>query len=275
MKINLFLKFIIISCALIITFFPIYWMFSLSIREQDELMGIINFLPQSFTFNNFKELFNNYDFFTTISNSIFVVFFAVIISLLFGIPASYILSNKRFNIKLAILILILVLLIRIIPPITLALPLYIMMNEIGILNTKIPIILAHILICLPFLIWYMTLAFREIPHELIQSAKMDGASEWKIFTSINLPLIKTSIIAITIFSFVSSWNDYLYSMIFIQSPDDFTIPITLATFNSEQELTQWGMVASGGVVSTIPIAIFMVLLQKFLMRDLTNGAVKG
>lgn len=275
MKLSFIFKFIIITITLLITFFPIYWMFSLSIRADVEFLGVINFLPQTFTLDNFIALFDDYDFFLTLSNSLIVTLFAVCLSLFLGVPSAYILSNKRFNISFAVMVLVLVLLIRIVPPITLALPLYIMMNKIGILNTKIPIILAHILVCLPFLIWYMTLAFRAIPNELIQSAKIDGASEWKIFTNINLPLVKTSIIAITIFSFVSSWNEYLYSMIFIQSPDNFTIPITLATFNSEQELTQWGMVASGGIVSTLPIAIFMVLLQKFLMRDLSRGAVKG
>lgn len=275
MKLSFIFKFIIITITLLITFFPIYWMFSLSIRADVEFLGVINFLPQTFTLDNFIALFDDYDFFLTLSNSLIVTLFAICLSLILGVPSAYILSNKRFNISFAVMVLVLVLLIRIVPPITLALPLYIMMNKIGILNTKIPIILAHILVCLPFLIWYMTLAFRAIPNELIQSAKIDGASEWKIFTNINLPLVKTSIIAITIFSFVSSWNEYLYSMIFIQSPDNFTIPITLATFNSEQELTQWGMVASGGIVSTLPIAIFMVLLQKFLMRDLSGGAVKG
>lgn len=275
MHINTLWKTSSIIFTLFLTLFPIYWMLSLSLRGQSEFLDIVGFLPQTFTFGNFVELFEEYDFFVTVYNSMLVTFFAIFFSLILGVPAAYILSSKRFHIKFILFILILVLLIRIIPPITLALPLYIMMNKIGLINTKIPIILAHILVCLPFLMWYMTLAFRAVPDELLQSAKIDGASEWKVFLHVALPLVKSSLIAIIIFSFVSSWNEYLYSMIFIQSPDNFTIPITLATFNSEQELTQWGLVATGGVVSTIPIGIFMVFLQKFLMKDITGGAVKG
>lgn len=274
-RLHSYFSFIIIFISIIITFSPIYWMFSLSLRDESEFLEVIQIIPQTLSFSNFKLLFSEYEFLQMTLNSLFVTSIAVFISLLVGVPGAYVLSSRSFGVKFTTCMLILVLLIRIIPPMTLALPLFTFMNKIGIINTRLPIIFAHILICLPFLVWYMCISFRRLPLELTQSAKIDGASNWQIFTKINLALVKTNIIAITIFSFVSSWNEYLFSMIFIQDPQKFTIPISLATFNSEDELTQWGMVASGGIVSTVPIALFMILLQKFMIRDSSSGAVKG
>lgn len=268
-------KFLFIFLAICISIFPIYWMLSLSFRTQNEFLDTINFIPQTFTLLNFIHLFSEYEFMTNIINSLFVTTISVSISLLIGIPAAYVLSSKEFGVKFITSFLVLVLLIRIIPPITLAIPLFTFMNELGITSTRLPIILAHILVCLPFLIWYMCIAFHKVPTELTQSAKIDGASNWQIFIQINLALVKTNIIVTTIFSFVASWNEYLFSMIFTQDPANFTVPIALTTFNSEDELTQWGMLASGGIVSTLPIGLFMILLQKFMIRDLSSGAIKG
>lgn len=274
-KLQRYFTIAIIIFSLIITLFPIYWMFSLSIREQSEFLGIIEFIPKTFTFSNFNLLFSENEFLQNILNSLFITIIAIFISLLVGVPAAYILSSRDFGVKFITFSLVFVLVIRIIPPITLALPLFTFMNELGLTSTRLPIILAHTLVCLPFLIWYMCIAFKKLPTEVTQSAKIDGASNWQIFTKINLALVRTNIIAVAIFSFVSSWNEYLFSMIFIQDPDKFTVPITLATFNSEDELTQWGMIAGGGIVSTIPVALFMVILQKSMIRDANSGAVKG
>ena len=148
------------------------------------------------------------------------------------------------------------------------------MNNTGLLNTKIPIILAHVLVNLPLVIWFMMAFFSSVPEEIEESARIDGATEFAIYYKVILPLVLPGIAAVTILSFMASWNEYLYSVIFIQSPSDFTIPLKLATLNSEQELTEWGKVASGGFVSMIPVLLTAVFMQKHLMSGLTAGAVK-
>jgi ABC-type glycerol-3-phosphate transport system permease component len=148
------------------------------------------------------------------------------------------------------------------------------MNKFGIINSKVPIILAHVLLNLPFVIWFMITFFSNISVELEESAKIDGASEFIVFKKIILPLVLPGIAAVTIFSFMTSWNEYLYSVIFVQSPSQFTIPLSLATFNSEQELTSWGKVAAGGVVSMLPVLFFTLFMQKYLISGLSSGAIK-
>lgn len=256
------------------TLFPIYWMISLAVRGNDEFTGVLSIIPKSINFNSFTELFEKKNFMTAVNNSIEITMISLIISLIFGFCCAYILARQRFKFKTKGIMLFWVLLVRILPPIAFALPLYIMMNKFGILNSKVPIILSHILINVPFIIWFMISFFQGLPEELEESAEVDGANEFQIFTKIVLPLVLPGITAITILSFMTSWNEYLYGAIFVQSPSNFTIPLSLATLNSEQELAQWGSIAAGGIISLIPIAFFVGFTQNFLLQGLSSGAVK-
>lgn len=256
------------------TLFPIYWMISLSIRVDKELISSLSFIPRSFTLEHFVSLFERNDFSVAVINSLQVTIISLLFSLFFGLACAYILARARFRYKLKGSMLFWVLLVRIIPPIAFALPLYIMMNNLGILNTKIPLILSHILINIPFIIWFMISFFSGLPEEIEESAEIDGANEFQLFIKIVLPLVLPGITAVAILSFMTSWNEYLYGVIFVQSPSNFTIPLSLATLNSEQELAQWGSIAAGGIVSLIPIAIFVIFAQNFLLQGLSSGAVK-
>ncbi|WP_294377955.1 extracellular solute-binding protein [uncultured Clostridium sp.] len=225
------LKFSGLVILLIWTLFPIYWMISLAVRKKEEFSSSLGIIPKSFTLDSFYDLFKSRNFMESVSNSMEITVISLIFSLAFGFCCAYILARHRFRFKLKGIMLLWVLLIRILPPIAFALPLYIMMNEIGILNSKIPIILSHILINMPFIIWFMISFFENLPEELEESAEVDGATEFQIFTKIVLPLVLPGIAAITILSFMTSWNEYLYGAIFVQSPSNFTIPLNLATLN--------------------------------------------
>ena len=268
------LKIVLIAFLLVWTLFPIYWMLSLSIRSGSELTGALSLFPHSFSLEHFQDLFENKNFGTSIKNSLIVTLVSLSLSLIFGLACAYILARARFKFKLKGPMLFWALLLRVLPPIAFALPLYIMMNDIGILATKIPLILSHMLINIPFIVWFMITFFESLPLEVEESAAVDGASENQLFTRIVIPQVLPGITAVGILSFMTSWNEYLYGVIFVQSPSQFTIPLTLATLNSEQELAQWGNIAAGGVLSLVPIAIFVIIAQNFLIAGLSSGAVK-
>jgi multiple sugar transport system permease protein len=268
------LKIFLIAFLLVWTLFPIYWMLSLSIRSGSELTGALSLFPHSFSLEHFQDLFENKNFGTSIKNSLIVTMVSLSLSLIFGLACAYILARARFKFKLKGPMLFWALLLRVLPPIAFALPLYIMMNDLGILATKIPLILSHMLINIPFIVWFMITFFESLPLEVEESAAVDGASENQLFTRIVLPQVLPGITAVGILSFMTSWNEYLYGVIFVQSPSQFTIPLTLATLNSEQELAQWGNIAAGGVLSLVPIAIFVIIAQNFLIAGLSSGAVK-
>lgn len=269
------IKGIALIVLLIWTLFPIYWMLSLAFRSDEELTGKLLILSHSFTIHHFIELFQSKDFGTALFNSIKVTCISLAISLACAVPCSYIFSRRRFYFRLRSQAMFWILLTRVLPPISFAIPLYTMMNQLNLINTQIPIILSHVLLNIPFIIWFLISFFTGLPVELEESAKVDGAGEGLIFRKIICPLIAPGITAVTILAFMTSWNEYLYGVIFVQSPQKFTIPLTLATLNSEQELAQWGNIAAGGVISLVPILLFVIFAQNYLISGLSNGAVKG
>jgi len=273
-KRNIIIKAVSIIVLLCWTLFPFYWMMSLSIRVDTELMTSLPLIPQSFILDHFISLFVRNNFSVAVINSLQVTLISLFFALCFGLACAYIMARARFQFKLKGFMLFWVLMVRIIPPIAFALPLFIMMNNLGILHTKLPLILSHILINIPFIIWFMISIFSVLPEEIEESAEIDGATEFQLFIRIVLPLALPGIAAVAILSFMTSWNEYLYSLIFVQSPSNFTIPLILSTMNSEQELTQWGSVAAGGLLSLIPIAVFVIFAQNFLLQGLSSGAIK-
>lgn len=266
---------LIAALILFITLFPIYWLFAMSIRENSELMGHIPLIPRSFTFEHFYRLFTEKGFDTAIVNSAETTVISLVLSLAFGLSAAYVIARSRFRYGLKRPVTYWVLLVRVLPPVAFTIPLYIMFAKLGILNTKVPAILACILINIPLIIWFMISFFKDLPEEVEESAKVDGATEWQLFWRIVLPLVLPGIAAVAMLSFMYAWNEYTYSIIFVQSPANYTVPLSLAILNTEDNLTNFGLVAAGGVISVVPIMLFVIFAQNYLIRGLSSGAVKG
>lgn len=267
-------KLFVIAVLLIWTLFPVYWMISLSIRDQGELRAAIPLFPRSFTPDHFIRLFAERGFLTATLNSLQVTLISVFISLILGLGVAYVLSRARLRIKASGFLGFWIFMIRVLPPIAFAIPLYLMMTGAKLIQTKIPIISAHVLINLTFIIWFMITFFKALPIEMEESAMLDGATEWQVLTRIVMPLVMPGVASVTILSFMTSWNEYLYGVIFVQKPSNFTIPLVLATMNSEQELAEYGLIAAGGIVSLLPVLLFVIFAQKYLISGLSSGAVK-
>ncbi len=267
-------KFIIGAVLLLYTLFPIYWLLAMSIRPTDEMKGRISLIPDSVTMEHFVQLFTEKGFGRALLNSAQVTVVSLVVSLTFGLCAAYVLTRSRFKFGLKKPLNYWVLMVRILPPVAFTIPLYTMFNRFGILNSKIPATLACILINIPFIIWFMVSFFQVLPEDMEKSARIDGATEWQLFTRIVLPLVAPGIAAVAILSFMYAWNEYTYSIIFVQSPQNYTVPLTLATLNSDDALTNFGLVAAGGVMSVIPIIVFVIFAQNYLIAGLSSGAVK-
>lgn len=269
------LRILLLIFILFWTIFPIYWLFSLSIRGSEELREGLALIPQTFTTNHFQDLFSRFDFLTSLKNSLIITVISVIISLLSGVAASYVLMRQHFFFPQRKVYFFWVLLTRLMPPIAFAIPLYFLFNRFGFSGSLGTVISAHLILNMPLIIWFLMTSVEQIPVSIEEASRIDGASEWQIFVQMVIPQILPSIAAVAMLSFMASWNDYLYSVIFIQSPRNFTVPLTLATMNSEQELTQWGVLGAGGVISTIPVVLFVMFAQRYLIEGLAGSAVKG
>ena len=259
---------------LIISLFPIYWLVAMSIRPTDEMKGHISLIPQSLTGEHFTQLFDAEGFGQAIINSMQTTFGSLIISLLVGICAAYIIARRRFRFGLKKPLTYWVLLVRVLPPVAFTIPLYIMFNRIGVLNTKLPVTLACVLINVPLIIWFLISFFQDLPEEVEESAKVDGATEWQLFRKIVLPLVAPGIAAVAMLSFMYAWNEYTYTVIFTRTAANNTVPLALALLNTEDSLTNFGLVAAGGVISVIPITLFVIFAQNYLISGLSSGAVK-
>ena len=259
---------------LLISLFPIYWLLAMSIRPTDEMKGHISLIPQSLTGEHFAQLFNAEDFGRAIINSAQTTFGSLIISLVVGICAAYIIARRRVRFGLKKPLTYWVLLVRVLPPVAFTIPLYIMFNKIGVLNTRLPVMLACVLINVPLIIWFLISFFQDLPEEVEESAKVDGATEWQLFRKIVMPLVAPGIAAVAMLSFMYAWNEYTYTVIFTRTAANNTVPLALALLNTEDSLTNFGLVAAGGVISVIPITLFVIFAQNYLISGLSSGAVK-
>ena len=266
----------VLGCALllVIALFPIYWLVAMAIRPTSEMQGHISLIPQSLTIEHFISLFVSKGFGQAAINSLQTTLSSLVLSLIVGICAAYILARRRFRFGLKRPMTYWVLLVRVLPPVAFTIPLYTMFSKIGLLNTKIPVTLACVLINVPLIIWFLISFFQDLPEEVEESAKVDGATEWQLFRKIVLPLVAPGIAAVAMLSFMYAWNEYTYTVIFTRSPSNYTVPLALSVLNTEDNLTNFGLVAAGGVVSVIAITLFVIFAQNYLISGLSSGAVK-
>ena len=259
---------------LVITLFPIYWLVAMAIRPTSEMTGNISVLPHTLTGEHFFRLFTDKGCGRAILNSLQITGVSLVLSLAFGLCAAYIIARHRFRLGMKKPLTYWVLLVRVLPPVAFTIPLYTMFSKMGVLNTKLPATLACVLINIPLTVWFMISFFQDLPEDIEESAQIDGATEWQLFRRIVLPLVAPGVAAIAMLSFMYAWNEYTYSIIFVQTPANYTVPLALAVLNTEDNLTNFGLVASGGVISVIPIALFVVFAQNYLISGLSSGAVK-
>ena len=220
----------VLGCALllVIALFPIYWLVAMAIRPTSEMQGHISLIPQSLTIEHFISLFVSKGFGQAAINSLQTTLSSLVLSLIVGICAAYILARRRFRFGLKRPMTYWVLLVRVLPPVAFTIPLYTMFSKIGLLNTKIPVTLACVLINVPLIIWFLISFFQDLPEEVEESAKVDGATEWQLFRKIVLPLVAPGIAAVAMLSFMYAWNEYTYTVIFTRSPSNYTVPLALA-----------------------------------------------
>lgn len=268
------LKVLAAIVLLFIALFPIYWLVAMAIRPTSEMTGHISVIPATLTIEHFVELFAEKGFGAALVNSLQTTLISLVFSMAFGLCTAYVIARRRFRFRIKRPLSYWVLLVRVLPPVAFTIPLYTMFSRLGILNTKIPATLACVLINVPFIIWFMISFFQDLPEEVEESAKVDGATELQLFVKIVLPLVAPGIAALAMLSFMYAWNEYTYSVIFVQSPDNYTVPLTLAVLNTEDNLTNFGLVAAGGVISVIPITLFVIFAQNYLISGLSSGAVK-
>ncbi len=253
---------------------PFVLMFLTSIRTAGDLFTIpVHFFPQKgISLQAYLDVLTTADFGRYFLNSTFIAGVTTILSTLLSILAA--LGFARYRMAGGRILMMSTLLSQLFPLVLLVPPMFIVMRTLHILDTPAALIIAYISFTLPYSIWLLTGYLRSIPVELEESAMVDGATRLGAYFRITLPLAIPGIIATFIYCFILSWDEFLFATTFISNPDLRTLPLGLYSFIGEFTV-QWNMLMAGAVVTTLPVAILFVLLQRYLIAGLTSGAIKG
>jgi multiple sugar transport system permease protein len=244
------------------------WMLSLSFKNEVDNMAFPPvFIPSPPTFANYVSVFENNDFFQYFLNSIVVTGGAVCIGLLVGVPAGYGIARSKSP-RLAILILV----ARMTPALSYLIPLFIVFSSLALVGTLLSLVIAHLVITIPIIVWIMIGYFEGLPAELEDAALVDGCSAWQSFLYIAVPLARPGIVIASILAFIFSWNNFVFSVV-LGGKNARTLPS--AVYNSMSfEQVSWGPLAASALLVTLPILLLTVLAQKQIVAGLSAGGLK-
>ena len=251
--------------------FPFYWMVSSSFKDQTDLLAsppVWLFTP---TLANYQAIFADQNVTNAILNSLIVATSTTALSVILGTPAAYALARFEFRGKADLWFWFIS--NRMVSPIVLALPVYMLSRQVGLLNTYLVLILVYLTFCLPIVVWICTDQFRSIPRDLEQSARLEGATQFDIFWRIYLPLGIPGVAVSAIFAFIFSWNELLYALVLITSQGLKTAPVIATNFMSGYELP-WGKIMATGTLIVLPVTVFALVVSRHMVRGLTMGATK-
>jgi multiple sugar transport system permease protein len=267
------LMYLLTAIVIIITTFPFYWLTVTSIKYGIDMQTSPPILfPLRFTFKNYIDVFKT-GIGDNLVNSLIVSISTTVLSVLFGACAAYALAKTYIGQKLRNIFLIGVLIIRIFPPVVTTMSYFLVINRLGLYDTQISLIITYVAYCIPFNIWLMLGFFQELPNEIEKAAIIDGCSIWQRFSKVTLPLTIPGLAVTSVFCFIMAWNEFLYASV-LTSRNAKTLPVIVGSFISTQRV-EWGPMTAIGVMLVIPVLIFASLTQKYLVRGLTFGAVKG
>jgi len=253
---------------------PLYWIFITAFKIEGEVLASPPiFLPIKFTLDSFKYIFLSRSMFLFLKNSLIISFFSVILSMVLGCFAAFSLAKFKFKKGINNFISNWILSTKFMPPIIIVLPVFFLFKYLGILDTRLCLIIAYTSFNLPFIIWMMKGYFSEIPSDIEEAGLIDGCGKLGVFFRIIIPLSLPGIAASGIFSFILSWNEFIFALI-LTSSRSTTLPVFISQFITDRGLL-WGQISAASFIALIPVVIFAIFSQKYIVRGLTAGAVKG
>lgn len=266
-------RYIALIFTVLLTVFPLVWLFLTSIRSSTDIFAVpIRIIPESVTLSQYVAVFTQYDTLGYLWNTIFISLATVVLVHLLAVPCAYAMS--RFKLPGFMVIVGLLLIMRMIPVIALAIPLFAVFATFGMLDSVWALILAHTASKLPVAIWLLLGFIQEVPREIEEAAQVDGAGTLRTLIQIVTPLVGPGIGASAVITFLFTWNDLLLALTLASSTNAQTLPVGLTRFVSQYGI-DWGAMSAAGVLMVIPTLAFVWFAQGLLVKGLTTGAVRG
>lgn len=269
-------KFIFILVVIVLICFsivPFLWMTSTSIKNNSETYtNPPQWIPKVITFENYRYITSKGNFPIYFQNSLIVALISTLLSLTLSALAGY--SFSRYAFPGSKFLLYSFLLVQMFPSALLIIPLFQIVKFLGLLDTLAALILANITFALPLCVWLMKGFYDQVPKAMDEAALLDGCSRFNVIYRVIMPSVKAGFVATGIFSFISSWDEFLFALTFTSNDAMRTLPIGLQRFVTSYEV-YWNNLAAGSVLVTVPVVIMFLLIQKFLAKGAIAGAVKG
>jgi trehalose/maltose transport system permease protein len=254
---------------------PVVWILSLSFKGPTETAaGSPQFLPKEWTFQNYRDIFDDPDFRDALINSFGIAAVSTFLSVVLATLAAYAIARLEFKGKR--LVLSIALAIAMFPVVALVGPLFDLWRTLGLFNTWPGLIIPYMSFTLPLAIWTLSAFFREIPWEMEQAAQVDGATSWQAFRKVIVPLAAPGVFTAAILTFFFAWNEFVLALSLTSTTRARTVPAQLSYFVGPDPFNPpYGQLATASVVVTVPIIIIVLLFQRKIVAGLTSGAVKG
>lgn len=252
---------------------PFVWLVLTSLKpEKDIFKAVFEYWPSNPTLENYRVIFGRMGFARYFRNSFIVAGASTLAGLVVSISASYAFSRFRFRARRSLMVTFLI--IPMFPAVLLLIPIYASLRTAGLLNTYWALIIAYCTFTIPFSTWMLTGFLDALPTDMEEAAMIDGSTRTGAFFRVLLPVALPGIAATALYIFIAAWNEYLFAVMLASKETVRTLPVALQYFVGEFTIN-WGMLAAGGVVVTLPVVLVFLLLQRYLIRGLTAGAVKG
>ena len=266
-------RYAVLLGTIILTIFPLVWLFLTALRSSADLFAVpVHILPESVTASQFIHVFSQYGLASYLWNTVIVSLVTVVTVTVLALPCAYAMARLRLPGRNVILGLLLIM--RMIPIVALAIPLFAVFSTVGLLDTLWALIITHTAAKLPVAIWLLMGFIQDLPKEVEESAQVDGASTLRTLIQIISPMIAPGLGASAVITFLFTWNDFLIALTLTSSKDAQTLTVGLTNFVTQYGI-DWGPMAAAGVLMVIPVLIFVWFAQGLLVKGLVTGAVRG
>ncbi|MCM0018736.1 MAG: carbohydrate ABC transporter permease [Tagaea sp.] len=273
----------------IFLFGPIYWMVVTSLMTEAEMLSTPpHFVPHEPTIRNYLTILGIgdpaflamaanrapavFDILPAMLNSLFVATCVAILNLCIATPAAY--AFARIRSRAALPLLMGYLAVRMVPPIMIVVPLFLLVRNLGLIDTKLSLMAVYCFFTVPFSIWILQSYFKAMPADLEEAALLDGCSRWQTVRLVLLPLARPGLVCVAILSFMSAWSEFLFAVVFTKTQASKTLPVVAASF-ADSAAIQFDYVMTAGVLTALPPFILALFFQRYIVGGLSAGAVKG
>ena len=267
----------LIAAIFIYCLFPFYWVVRSSFTPEVKLFQTpVKYFPSHPTLSNYREVLSASFFTDALLNSVIVAASVTLLSLAIGASAAFALGRFKFHGRSFVMYVMLSM--TIFPQIAILGALYTTISKFHLYDKLGALIFSYLIFTLPFTIWVLTSFMRALPGDLEEAAYVDGATPLQVFWKVLLPLIAPGLVTTGLLAFISAWNEYLYALSFIQSPNHYTVPLAITSFVSKTGsafAVPWGQIMAATVIITMPLILLVLILQRRIIAGLTAGAVKG